>query len=164
MRYVCTLPSPLGTLTLRSDGEAITALTPPIWRGRPEETGEAAVLPIFRQTAEWLEKYFTGVDPGPIPPVAPVGTAYQLRVWEQLRRIPFGTAVTYGDIARMLNAAGLPSTSPRAVGGAVGRNPIAILLPCHRVLGIGGALTGFGGGMDAKRFLLELEGIPYRNP
>lgn len=162
MRYVCTLPSPLGDLILRSDGETITALTPPIWRGRPEETGEVAVLPIFRQTAEWLEKYFTGIDPGPIPPVAPTGTAYQLRVWEQLRRIPFGTAVTYGNIARMLNATGLPPTSPRAVGGAVGRNPIAILLPCHRVLGAGSALTGFGGGMAAKRFLLELEGIPYR--
>ena len=77
-------------------------------------------------------------------------------------RIPFGVSVTYGDIARMLNTAELPPSSPQAVGGAVGRNPIALLIPCHRVLGAGGALTGFGGGMDAKRFLLELEGIPYR--
>ena len=162
MRYVCTLPSPLGTLTLRSDGEAITALTPPIWRRRPEETGEVADLPIFRRTAEWLEKYFTGTDPGPIPSIRPCGTPYQLRVWATLVRIPIGVSVTYGDIARMLNTAELPPSSPRAVGGAVGRNPIAILIPCHRVLGAGGALTGFGGGMDAKRFLLELEGIPYR--
>ena len=162
MEYICRTPSPLGELTLRSDGEVITALTLPVWRCRPEKTGAAANLPIFRQTTEWLEKYFTGTDPGPIPQIAPMGTPYQLRVWEQLRRVSYGMTVTYGDIARELNATGHPPTSPRAVGGAVGRNPIAILIPCHRVLGAGRILTGFGGGMDAKRLLLEQEGIPYR--
>ena len=152
----------MGELTLRSDGETITALTLPIWRAQPQDACESADLPIFRQTAEWLEKYFTGIDPGDLPHTSPSGTPYQERVWAVLARIPFGASVTYGDIARELNAAGHPPTSPRAVGGAVGRNPIALLIPCHRVLGTDGALTGFGGGMDAKRFLLELERIPYR--
>lgn len=162
MEYICRIPSPLGELTLRSDGEAITALTLPIWRAQPPEDGKAADLPVFRQTAEWLEKYFTGIDPRELPPINPVGTPYQQRIWTALSRIPFGTAITYGDIARELNSAGHPTTSPRAVGGAVGRNPIAILIPCHRVLGAGRTLTGFGGGLEAKCFLLDLEGIPYR--
>ena len=162
MEYICHIPSPLGELTLRSNGAAIIALTPPIWRAHPPEAGKTADLPVFRQAAEWLEKYFTGIDPGPIPPIFPVGTLYHQRVWAALTRIPFGSSATYGDIARELNAAGHSPTSPRAVGSAVGRNPIAILIPCHRVLGTGSALTGYAWGLERKVRLLNHEGHHFQ--
>lgn len=157
MMYTTFFDSPPGRLTLYSDGTAITAVTMPLWRCKPTETGtETPDLPVFRQAKAWLEKYFTGVDPGELPPLSPAGTPYQLRVWQALEEIPYGSTVTYGELARKLAENGHP-TSPRAVGGAVGRNPIAIFIPCHRVIGKDGSLTGFGGGMDAKRFLLQLE-------
>lgn len=148
---------------LYSDGSAITSITMPVWRYVPPAgSTENSELPVFRQTKEWLENYFTGIDAKELPPIAPAGTPFQLRVWQVLRDIPRSHSVTYGDIARKLEEASGHLTSARAVGGAVGRNPIAILIPCHRVIGADGSLTGFGGGIAAKRFLLELEGIAYR--
>lgn len=161
--YHTFMDSPLGRLTLFSDGQAITAITMPVWRYIPPSgSQENPELSVFRLANRCLGNYFTGADMIDIPPFYPAGTPFQQQVWTLLTEIPRGTAVTYGDIARKLEKINGSPTSPRAVGGAVGRNPIAILIPCHRVLGAGGRITGFGGGLDAKRFLLELEGIPYQ--
>lgn len=155
------LESPLGPLTAASDGECLTGL----WfagqryfgAGLPAgaEPGEAAV---FGETRRWLETYFSGRDPGPTPPLRPQGTAFQTAVWALLRRIPYGSFSTYGSLAAELAQSGRPA-SAQAVGGAVGHNPISLLIPCHRVLGAGGAPTGYAGGLDKKLFLLRLEGI-----
>ena len=138
--------SPLGPLALASDGMALTGLSFGPSQAAPAE------LPIFRETFSWLDVYFSGRDPGPTPPLAPAGTAFQKRMWAELEKIPFGSTASYGAVAR---AAGCGS--PRAVGQAVHVNPVAILIPCHRVIGADGSLTGFAGGLDVKRRLLTLE-------
>ncbi|MDY3281708.1 methylated-DNA--[protein]-cysteine S-methyltransferase [Dysosmobacter sp.] len=162
MRYYTTVESPVGTLTVISDGEAVTGLDFPLRRGRPRPAPEgtrAPELPVLRQTERWLAAYFAGEDPGPVPPVRTEGTAFQERVWAKLRAIPCGEVTTYGRIADAIAAETGRRQSAQAVGGAVGRNPVAILIPCHRVVGSGGSLTGFGGGLDAKVRLLETEGV-----
>lgn len=162
MIYRTTFPSPAGLLTLYSDGTAITAITMPVWRYQPPPGSmESDDLPVFQQAKEWLENYFTGAASQDYPPISVDGTPFQQQVWRILRDIPRGSTLTYGDIARKLEKIADKRTSPRAVGNAVGRNPVAIMIPCHRVLGAGGSLTGFGGGLEAKRFLLDLERIPY---
>lgn len=120
-----------------------------------------AVFEIFCKTQEILDRYFQGekIDFQHLDFLAPQGTAFQQNVWQILRQIPYGNITSYGDIARQL---GKPNAM-RAVGGAVGRNPISILIPCHRVLGKNQSLTGFGGGLPNKRYLLELEGITYKD-
>ena len=138
--------SPLGPLALASDGTALTGLSFGPSQAAPAE------LPIFRETFSWLDAYFSGRDPSPTPPLDPAGTAFQKRVWAELEKIPYGKTVSYGSVAR---AAGCGS--PRAVGQAVHVNPVAILIPCHRVVGADGSLTGFAGGLDVKRRLLTLE-------
>ena len=156
--YRASLPSPLGTLTLASDGEAITGLWmegqayfPDLggWEDRPE-------VPVFAQADAWLTAYFRREATPPLPPLSPGGTPFQLSVWQLLTEIPLGKTVSYGDLARHLRDQGRHA-SPRAVGSAVGRNPISLLIPCHRVLGADGSLTGYAGGLERKRFLLELE-------
>lgn len=162
MRDYTTVESPVGTLTIFSDGEAVTALDFPLWRGRPRMAAggtQATELPVLRQTELWLAAYFAGEDPGPTPPVRTAGTAFQERVWAKLRAIPYGEVTTYGAIADAIAAETGRRQSAQAVGGAVGRNPVAILIPCHRVVGSGGSLTGFSGGLDAKIRLLETEGV-----
>ena len=114
----------------------------------------AADTAVLTASKAWLEHYFRGQDPGPPPPCRLWGTAFQRRVWEALLRIPRGELRTYGELAAALGSA------PRAVGRAVGRNPISIMVPCHRVLGAGGRLTGYAGGPDRKAALLRLEGYP----
>ena len=144
-----TLDSPLGPVRAVADGDALVRLA---W---PSETVEAAPddPAPFRALRDWLDAYFAG-DAAPYGgPVAPAGTPFQQRVWALLREIPHGTTTTYGALAARL---GDPKTV-RAVGAANGRNPVAIVVPCHRVVGATGALTGFAGGLDAKRFLLALE-------
>ena len=138
--------SPVGPLALASDGTSLTELS----FGPSSEPITA--LPLFRAAFAWLDEYFLGRDPGPTPPLSPAGTAFQQRVWHELVRVPFGETVSYGALAK---AAGCGS--PRAVGQAVHNNPIAIMIPCHRVIGADGSLTGFAGGMDIKRRLLTLE-------
>lgn len=162
MRYYTTVESPVGTLSVVSDGEAVTALDFPLRRGRPRPAAEgtwAPDLPVFRQTERWLAAYFTGEDPGPVPPIRTAGSVFQERVWAKLREIPYGEVTTYGRIADAIAGETGRRQSAQAVGGAVGRNPVAILIPCHRVVGSGGSLTGFGGGLDAKVRLLETEGV-----
>ncbi len=108
----------------------------------------------------WLDIYFSGREPPFLPSLCPRGTAFQSEVWALLRDIPYGTTVTYGDLARRLaEQHGIRQMSARAVGCAVGRNPLSILIPCHRVLGAGGQLTGYAGGIDRKQALLRLEGV-----
>lgn len=143
--------SPVGPLALASDGTSLRELR----FGPPTEP--AAALPLFRAAFAWLDEYFLSRDPGPTPPLSPAGTAFQQRVWRELVRVPFGDTVSYGALAK---AAGCGS--PRAVGQAVHNNPIAILIPCHRVIGANGSLTGFAGGLDTKRRLLTLEASRMR--
>ena len=107
--------------------------------------------PVLAAASAWLDAYFAGADPGPPPPLEPAGTPFQKRVWDELARIPRGRTDTYGAIAGRLGS------SARAVGGAVGRNPLSVLVPCHRAVGRDGALTGYAGGVERKRALLELE-------
>ena len=150
--------SPLGPLLLASDGEALVGL----WfegqkrfaAGLAADAREAR-LPVFDQAEEWLSQYFSGRAPDFTPPLAPRGTAFARAVWRELMTVPFGATVTYGELARRLSA------SPRAVGGAVGRNPISLIIPCHRVIGADGRLTGYAGGLERKERLLALEKRPW---
>ena len=161
MPFVTTLPSPVGTLTLASDGEALTGL----WlegqkyfgAGLPDTAVRAAELPVFQAAEAWLAAYFSRSPLPALPPLAPRGTPFRQAVWQLLREIPYGTVTTYGALAQKLRDRGV-SAAAQAVGGAVGHNPISILIPCHRCVGSGGSLTGYAGGVARKRFLLELEG------
>ncbi|SDN25934.1 methylated-DNA-[protein]-cysteine S-methyltransferase [Actinomyces ruminicola] len=121
--------------------------------------GDPAEPAVLAATRTWLERYFAGADPGPMPALASTGTAFQQDVWARLRTIPRGRTTTYGRIAADLAAETGRPTSARAVGSAVGRNPISVLVPCHRVLGANGALTGYAGGPERKAALLRLEGV-----
>lgn len=164
MVYIHSCPSPLGSITLSSDGEALTGL----WFEGQTHFGstlsggeEDKPLPLFDRTEEWLKDYFSGRDPGAAPPLAPKGTPFQRAVWQLLLDIPYGDTVTYGRLSqRLAERMGRKSMSPQAVGGAVGRNPISILIPCHRVVGSGGSLTGYAGGLERKILLLKREGVP----
>ena len=127
----------------------------------PAGPGEPVVLSAARA---WLERYFAGEDPGAPPPLAPAGTAFQQRVREQLLAIPRGVTRTYGEISRAIEADTGRRASARAVGGAVGRNPISIMVPCHRVVGADGAVVGYAGGTDRKVRLLRLEGADLPGP
>lgn len=160
MIFQTKYPSPVGMLTLSGDGEALTGL----WlQGQkycaaslPDDAPVQDDLPIFAQAKAWLDAYFGGEALPPLPPLAPEGSAFRKDVWALLQEIPYGSTTTYGALAAELNLRG-HATSARAVGGAVGHNPISIIIPCHRVLGADGSLTGYAGGIEAKRFLLELE-------
>ena len=161
MTSLCHIPSPLGMLTLSAEGEAITGL----WLEHQKYFGSTLPLqtraeetPVLLQASLWLERYFSGKDPGPVPPLAPQGSAFRQAVWALLQEIPYGQITTYGALTKQLRSRGI-AASPQAVGGAVGHNPISILIPCHRVVGSGGSLTGYAGGIENKCFLLELEGV-----
>ena len=150
MNWTLLESTPVGPLHLTSSDGALTGLR---FGSGPCDGPPAPADPVLSLAAEQLGEYFAGSREAFSVPLAPVGTAWQLAVWEQLRLIPYGTTVSYGELARRL---GSPAAS-RAVGLANGRNPIAIIVPCHRVIGADGSLTGFGGGMAAKRTLLDLE-------
>lgn len=162
MKFFSKYNSSLGELTLASDGESLTGL----WIEGQEyfpnmsKSIEITDLPIFNETKDWLNRYFKGENPGKIPAVAPDGTEFRKLIWKELINIPYGELTSYGDIANQIseNQNG-KFISPRAVGGAVGHNPISIIIPCHRVIGSDGSLTGYAGGLDKKVKLLEYEGI-----
>lgn len=141
--------SPIGPLRLTSNGEALTGLYM-VDQGGPRSDGDAVLAEAERQ----LEGYFAGELRGFDLPLAPSGTEFQLQVWGELLNIPYGATISYGELARRV---GDPKGA-RAVGAANGQNPISIIIPCHRVIGANGSLIGYGGGLDRKRFLLELEG------
>lgn len=121
------------------------------WEERP------AGAPVLAQAAHWLARYFAGGDPGPTPPLAPDGSPFRQAVWAALMEIPYGQTRTYGQLAQALAQRTGKKAAPRAVGGAVGHNPISLMIPCHRVVGAGGALTGYAGGLERKKALLALE-------
>ena len=157
-------PNGFDNLVMSSDGEVLTGL----WfegsrdgftlcaRKNNEPAGD---LPVFRETCRWLDIYFSGRDPGFTPSYRLVGaTPFRESVSREMRKIPFGATATYGDIAAALaQKRGVARMSAQAVGQAVGWNPICLVIPCHRVIGAGGALTGYGGGLHNKVALLELE-------
>lgn len=173
--------SPLGGITIATDGEALIGL----WFDGQEHFGstlgegaaavdagpaaadpeaadpEAARPAVIDETVEWLDQYFSGKMPDHTPKIRLIGTDFRKRVWEKLLTVPYGQTTTYGELAAELaeGAAGSAAkgASARAVGGAVARNPISIIIPCHRVLGAGGSLTGYAGGIEKKAALLELE-------
>lgn len=159
MKYASYL-SPPGPITLASDGEALTGLWFQGQKHYPDLTGwQEEDLPVFAQARAWLDAYFRRQVPGPPPPLRPAGTAFQKEVWAILAAIPYGVTRTYADIAgELARRKGLSKMSARAVGGAVGKNPISLIIPCHRVVGKSGRLTGYAGGLDRKGALLELEG------
>ena len=150
-----TFDSPLGPLRLCCNGTHLTAV---VFVGQKHEEKhipkDAAwgSHPILQETKLWLSRYFSGSLPDFLPPLNPEGTVFQKRVWALLLKIPYGATITYGELAKQLGC-----KSAQAVGGAVGRNPISILIPCHRVVGCDGSLTGYAGGVEKKEFLLRLE-------
>lgn len=165
MFYSTSYASPLGAITLASDGERLVGL----WNAGQKyfaatvqgDTVEAPDLPLFTQTRAWLDAYFLGKKPDIAAlPLAPAGGAFRQAVWDILCRIPYGHVTTYGDIAREIAARmDRKSMSAQAVGGAVGHNPISIIIPCHRVVGGNGSLTGYAGGIAMKIKLLTHEGV-----
>ena len=163
MLYRTTYDSPIGLMTLESDGEALTGA----WMGAEKTNGgdmpyqAERNLPVFHQTAQWLDGYFGGEDREVDVPLRLQGTAFQQTVWELLQDIPFGETTTYGALARRIEQRRGSCVPARAVGAAVGRNPVLIVVPCHRVIGADGSLTGYAGGMDCKRWLLEHEMGPW---
>lgn len=156
MDHYCLIDSPIGPLTAVSKDGRLTELHLGAAEPSNAVNDEDAVL---RQTKVWLSRYFHGEQPEMDIPTKPHGTAFQQTVWALLQEIPYGESVSYGTLAKKLDN---PHMSAQAVGQAVGKNPIAILIPCHRVLGAGSKLTGYAGGLDKKRFLLNLEQIEYR--
>ena len=158
MDYLSTYNSPLGVITIESDGECLTGLWFENEKYHKAPVGQVSSEDksgVLRLTASWLDAYFAGRDPGFTPPLKWNGSPFRQAVWEILLTIPYGTVITYGDIAEQLAQGG--RMSAQAVGGAVGHNSISIVVPCHRVVGAKGNLTGYGGGMNRKVALLTLE-------
>ena len=162
MNYIYEYDSPVGRLTVSSDGESLTGL----WIAGQKYfaatlNGQRTIkkLPVFEQVKEWLADYFERRIPPFTPPLAPSGSAFRRSVWDILLTVPYGEVITYRDIAKKIAAqTGRATMSAQAVGGAVGHNPISIVIPCHRVVGSDGSLTGYAGGLDVKQKLLALEG------
>ena len=162
MVYTCHYESQLGGILLAADEIGLTGL----WfdgqkyfaRELPAERTEKE-MPSLTETKRWLDIYFTGTEPDFLPLLHPIGSTFRQEVWKLLLQIPYGKTVTYGELARQLaEKRGLPRMSAQAVGGAVGHNQISVLIPCHRVVGANGSLTGYAGGIQKKVKLLELEG------
>ena len=161
MDYVYHYQSPLGGITLTSDGAALVGL----WFDKQRFFADSVVqdheeksLPVFEQADRWLDLYFSGCDPGFAPPVTLRTTEFRQAVCRIMLTIPYGRTMTYGRIAEIVaRQRGVPRMSAQAVGGAVGHNPVSLIIPCHRVIGAGSALVGYGGGLDRKAALLELE-------
>jgi methylated-DNA-[protein]-cysteine S-methyltransferase len=154
LRY-CRLNSPVGPLLLAGSDESLNLVSFPSGRGaRKPKDGWREDAGAFRETVRQIEAYFAGERTQFDLPLAPEGNPFQMKVWKALLQIPYGATATYGEIA---TAIGEPLSASRAVGAANGANPLPIVIPCHRVIGAGGALVGFGGGIEAKKFLLDLE-------
>ena len=154
-RFLYTsLESPVGALVLTSNGEAITGLFMDKYKGEPFSIGDwTRDDELFREAADQLRAYFAGELTEFDLPIAAGGAPFQQRVWAELRKVPYGSTISYGELARRI---GNPKAA-RAVGSANGDNPVSIIIPCHRVIGSNGKLTGYGGGIERKKFLLEFE-------
>ncbi len=164
MQYTTVYRSPLGNILLAAEETGLAGL----WfegqkyfaRGLDEARTEKET-PIFAEVRRWLDVYFSGREPDFTPALRPRGTPFQTEVWDLLREIPYGETTSYGALAKKLSAKRGGNTSARAVGAAVGRNPISILIPCHRVVGSDGGLTGYAGGLERKIALLKGERSDY---
>jgi methylated-DNA-[protein]-cysteine S-methyltransferase len=161
MQYTNKYHSPLGGITVASNGDALTGLWfdgQKYFGGTLSAENEERDLSIFEQARRWLDIYFRGENPDFTPPLSLYATPFRLAVWEILKSISYGHVMTYGDIANIIaKQTGLKRMSAQAVGGAVGHNPVSIIIPCHRVVGSSGSLTGYAGGIDKKVKLLTLE-------
>lgn len=161
MQYTSHYQSPLGGILLAADDTGLTGL----WFEKQkyfarclEREHEEKETPVLKETKHWLDIYFSGKEPDFMVPFHFIGTDFQKEVWKILCQIPYGKTMTYGEVAAQLaSRKGLAHMSAQAVGGAVGHNEISILVPCHRVVGTGGSLTGYAGGIDRKVKLLTLE-------
>ena len=157
MDYTTHYMSPIGGITLASDGKALVGL----WfdgqkyfaAGLAPVHEERQDLEIFAETRRWLDIYFSGKNPDFLPNIALRGSEFRKATWRKLLEIPYGQTTTYGALARSMHC-----KSAQAVGGAVGHNPLSLIVPCHRVVGTGGKLTGYTGGIDKKEWLLHMEG------
>lgn len=162
MDCVYRYPSPIGSITISSNGAALTGLWfdgKKYFEETLSEPYEEKLLPVFEDTIKWLDIYFGGAVPDFTPELYVQSTPFRKAVYDILLTIPYGQTMTYGEIAEILaQQTGKKKMSAQAVGGAVGHNPISIIIPCHRVVGADGSLTGYAGGIDRKKFLLELEG------
>ena len=163
--YKTTIESPIGKITLGSDGESLVGL----WTDGQRYFGDTVPnemllndnLNVFTITKDWLNRYFDGMKPQISElPLAPTGGEFRQIVWKLLTEIPYGKVITYGELAQKIaKQRGIEKMSAQAVGGAVGRNPISIIIPCHRVVGANGNLTGFSGGIQMKQQFLQHEGV-----
>ena len=161
MVYTCQYQSPMGDILLAPDEISLTGLW---FVGQkyfanilPDEH-ISQEIPILAESKRWLDVYFSGEEPNFTPPLHPIGSAFRQEVWQILLQIPYGQTTTYGEIARQIaEKRGMDHMSAQAVGGAVGHNAVSIIIPCHRVVGANGSLTGYAGGIDKKVRLLELE-------
>ena len=167
MQYTSHYQSPLGGILLAADDTGLTGLW---FEGQKyfarclEQEHEEKEIPVLKETKRWLDLYFSGKEPDFTVPIHLIGTDFQKEVWRLLCQIPYGKTMTYGEIAARLAARkGLAHMSAQAVGGAVGHNKISILVPCHRVVGVDGSLTGYAGGMDKKVKLLTLEKVDMQS-
>ncbi len=156
MNFLYRYDSPIGPLTMESDGESLIGL----WFDGQKfnEAREDKYLPVFSATARWLDLYFGGAQPDFTPPISLRDSEFRREVWNLLLTIPYGKTTTYGELAAQIaKARGMAKMSAQAIGGAVGHNPVPIIVPCHRVVGKNETLTGYGGGLEKKKFLLALE-------
>ncbi|MDE5939313.1 MAG: methylated-DNA--[protein]-cysteine S-methyltransferase [Lachnospiraceae bacterium] len=161
MEYIHHYNSPLGRIMLAADGQALTGLWfegQKYFADKLDRNHEEKNLPVFEQTEQWLAIYFSGKEPDFMPPLFMKGTSFQKEVWEALLAVPFGQTTTYAEIAKgIAKRRGLASMSAQAVGNAVAHNPMSLIIPCHRVLGSDGSLTGYAGGLEKKKWLLAME-------
>ena len=167
MTFTQRYDSPMGGILLAADEIGLTGL----WFDGEKYFADNLLdehiereTPILKEAKRWLDIYFTGREPDFMPPLHPIGSAFRQSVWEILLQIPYGQTVTYGEIARQLaDKQGIAKMSAQAVGGAVGHNEISVIIPCHRVVGTSGSLTGYAGGVDKKAALLKLERADMSN-
>lgn len=171
MQYFDFYASPLSKMMLASNGEKLTGLwfnDQKYFSAALADDAQQHSLPIFAETKKWLDIYFSGRQPDFTPPLELNGSPFRLAVWDLLLQIPYGSTVTYKDLAVKIAALqNKKAMSAQAIGGAVGHNPISIIVPCHRVTGTNGSLTGYAGGLDKKLALLKLEGLDtskFTNP
>lgn len=159
--------SPVGGITMAGDGKSLIGL----WfdgqkysAGLPGRNSRMTELPVFRDVRRWLDLYFSGEAPDFIPPISMYGSEFGKEVWKILLTVPYGHTMTYGAVAKKIAAdRGIGRMSAQAVGGAVGHNPVSLIIPCHRIIGTDGSLTGYAGGLDKKRWLLRHEGLNVEN-
>jgi methylated-DNA-[protein]-cysteine S-methyltransferase len=166
MEYIHNIKSPVGMLTVSSDGKNVSGLWiagQKYFAKTLEKDALEQSLSIFDDVQKWLDRYFSGKEPDFMPPLMPKGSLFQKAIWNILCKIPYGQTTSYGEVAKQFEMEHKGGhTSARAAGGAVGHNPISILIPCHRVIGKRGGLTGYAGGINIKRILLQMEGMEMK--